>query len=65
MIFLKKLTKFLRLFLFAFMLSVCMVLGVGPVIPKRKEQFSIEIKMETTENEDVKTVRLEQSQVKN
>jgi hypothetical protein len=31
------------------MFSVCMVLGVIPAIPKRKEQFEIEIKMEETE----------------
>jgi hypothetical protein len=35
--------------LFAFMFSVCMVLGVVPIIPKRKEQPEIEIKMEETE----------------
>jgi hypothetical protein len=41
------------MFIFGFMLAVCMVMGVAPVIPKRKEQFVIEIKMEETEkNED-------------
>ena len=28
------------------MFSVCMILGVVPIIPKRKEQAEIEIKME-------------------
>jgi hypothetical protein len=30
------------------MFAVCMVMGVAPVIPKRKEPFAIEIKMEET-----------------
>jgi hypothetical protein len=53
MIHFKKLLRFCRMFIFGFMLAVCMVMGVAPVIPKRKEQFVIEIKMEETEkNED-------------
>jgi len=49
--------QFLRILLFAFIFSVCMVLGIVPIIPKRKEQPEIEIKMEesdekgTTNNE--------------
>lgn len=31
------------------MFSVCMILGVVPIIPKRKEQPEIEIKMEEAE----------------
>lgn len=31
------------------MFSVCMILGVVPIIPKKKEQPEIEIKMEETE----------------
>lgn len=31
---------------FAILLSVCIFLGVAPVLPKRKEQVTIEIKME-------------------
>jgi hypothetical protein len=38
--------------LFAFMFSVCMVLGVVPIIPKRKEQPEIEIKVEEREEHD-------------
>jgi hypothetical protein len=34
------------------MFSVCMVLGVVPVIPKRKEQPEIEIKMEETDEKE-------------
>ncbi|MFT3934890.1 MAG: hypothetical protein QM726_14795 [Chitinophagaceae bacterium] len=56
----KKLIRFTWLVLFAFMLAICMVLGVVPVIPRRKEQFSIEIKIEQKEKEkdDEKTIRL-------
>ena len=38
--------------LFAFIFSVCMVLGVVPIIPKRKEQPEIEIKIEESEEND-------------
>ena len=31
------------------MFAACMVLGVVPIVPKRKEQFEIEIKMENKE----------------
>ena len=34
------------------MLSVCSVLGVAPVFPKRKEQYSTEVKTETTEKKE-------------
>ena len=37
------------------MFSVCMVLGVAPIIPKRKEQVAIEIKMEESENKTDET----------
>jgi hypothetical protein len=37
------------------MLAVCMVIGVAPIIPKRKEQFAIEIKMEETEKKEKST----------
>jgi hypothetical protein len=46
MLFIKKLFRLIGLLLFAIMLSVCMVAGVVPVLPKRKEQVDIEIKME-------------------
>jgi hypothetical protein len=41
--------RYFRIILFAFMFSVCMVMGVAPIIPKRKEQFTIEIKTTDTE----------------
>jgi hypothetical protein len=34
------------------MFSVCIVLGVVPIIPKRKEQPEIEIKMDETEEKE-------------
>lgn len=40
-----------RIFLFAFMFAVCIVMGIAPVIPKRKNQFGIEVKMEENEKE--------------
>lgn len=49
--FIKKTMRFCRIFLFAFMFAVCMVMGIAPVIPKRKEQFAIEIKMEENKKE--------------
>jgi hypothetical protein len=48
---LKRLIKFSGLLLIGFMFAVCMVIGVVPIIPKRKEQFEIEIKMENAEKE--------------
>lgn len=48
---LKKCLKFSGQLLFACMFAACMVLGVVPIIPKRKEQFEIEIKMEQTDKE--------------
>ena len=45
----KNIFRFFRILLFAFMFSVCMILGVVPIIPKRKEQPEIEIKMEEAE----------------
>ncbi len=41
----KKVLRLCRLFLFAFMFAVCIVLGIAPVVPKRKEQYEIEVKM--------------------
>ena len=43
--------RFFRIFLFAFMFAVCMVMGIAPVIPKRKERFEIEVKMNEPEKE--------------
>ena len=50
------------LLFFAFMLAVCVVVGVAPVTPKRKEPFSIEVKMEQTQNKDGETISLALSQ---
>ena len=49
----KTVFRILRLILFAFMFSVCMLLGVIPIIPKGKEQPEIEIKI--TEEETIET----------
>jgi hypothetical protein len=46
MLLLKKLSRILWILFFAILLSVCIFLGVVPVLPKRKEQVAIEIKME-------------------
>jgi hypothetical protein len=48
---LKKLVRVSRLLCFAFLFAMCMVLGVVPIMPKRKEQFDIEVKIELTEKE--------------
>ena len=50
------------LLFFAFMLAVCVIIGVAPIIPKRKEPFSIEVKIEQTQIEDEKSFSLAQSQ---
>lgn len=57
---LKKLLKFSGRLLIACMFALCMVIGVVPVIPKKKEQFEIEIKMEQPADiwESETTVRL-------
>lgn len=47
--YIKKILRLFRILLFAFMFSVCMILGVVPIIPKRKEEPGIEIKMEEAE----------------
>lgn len=44
--------KLTRILLFSFMFAVCMIIGVVPVIPKRKEQFAAEMKIESTENRE-------------
>jgi hypothetical protein len=38
------------------MLAVCMVLGIAPIIPKRKDEISIEIKMKETAPTEKSTV---------
>jgi hypothetical protein len=49
---LNKVFRFCRLFLFAFMFAVCMVMGIAPIIPKRKEEHEIEIKIEQQTKEE-------------
>ena len=48
----KTIIRFFRILLFAFMFAVCMVMGIAPVIPKRKEEFEIEIKVIDTESKE-------------
>ena len=48
----KKLVGIFRLVLFALMLSVCMVLGIAPVLPKRKEETAVEIKLKENDLEN-------------
>lgn len=50
----KPLIRFFRILLFAFILAVCMVLGIAPVLQKRKEEIVIEIKMEENTTANVK-----------
>jgi len=45
------------------MFAVCMVTGVVPVVPKRKEQFNIEIKAENADIKSANTVSFTQSEV--
>jgi hypothetical protein len=52
----KQLIRHLRILLFAFMLAVCMVLGIAPIIPKRKDEIAIEIKMKETAPAEKSTV---------
>lgn len=49
----KKVLRFFRILLFACMFSVCMILGVVPIIPKRDEKPEIEIvEIEEKDNSD-------------
>jgi len=45
---LKKLCLYAGRLLIACMFAICMVVGVVPIVPKRKEQFEIEVKLEET-----------------
>jgi len=49
---LKRVFRFFRIFLFAFMLAICMVIGIAPLLPKRKESYAVEIKMEEPESSE-------------
>ena len=49
---LKTMAKLLRLLFFSFMFAICMVLGVVSVIPKRKEEYAVEIQIEAFEKKE-------------
>jgi hypothetical protein len=49
---LKKVFRIFRIFLFAFMLAICMVVGIAPLLTKRKESYAVEIKIEETESSE-------------
>jgi len=49
---LKRVFRFFRILLFAFMLAICMVLGIAPLLPKRKDSYAVEIKKEETESNE-------------
>jgi len=34
------------------MLAICMVIGIAPLLPKRKESYVVEIKMEKNESSE-------------
>jgi hypothetical protein len=34
------------------MLSLCMILGIAPLVPKRKNSYVVEIKIEETESDE-------------
>ena len=56
----KRLVRLLRILLFAFMLAVCMALGIAPVIPKRKDEIAIEIIMKETAIVEKSTITVKQ-----
>lgn len=62
---LKKICRFSGLLFIGFMFAVCMVTGVVSIIPKRKEQFAIEIKIENIEKEDQHSTGFDLSAVNN
>ena len=47
-----KIMKLSGMLLFACMLSLCMVMGVAPVLPKRKEQYAIEMTVEQADKKE-------------
>jgi len=48
---LKKLCLYAGKLLIACMFAICIVAGVVPIVPKRKEQFEIEVKLEENSTE--------------
>jgi uncharacterized membrane protein len=60
----RKIMKLSGTLLLAFMLSVCVVMGVAPVIPKRKEQYAIEMTVEQADKkEDVSKKQVQYREV--
>ena len=57
----KRLGKLAGMLLFGCLFAVCMVLGVVPIIPKRREQSAIEIKVENVETLSQHTVTITQT----
>lgn len=54
--FFKRIFRFLRILLFAFMFAVCMVLGIVPIIPKRKEESADEATITDPKDDGSETV---------
>jgi hypothetical protein len=54
----KTLMRIFRMLLFGFMLAVCIIMGVAPVIPRRKDEVAIEIKAEETEKNEAFTAAI-------
>jgi hypothetical protein len=55
----KKTANWLKLFCIGFMLAVCIVLGVATVIPKRKDEVSVEAAIaEEDDNKKVTTATI-------
>ena len=48
----KRMARFLRLLLFSFLFAMCMVTGVVPFIPKRKEEIAVEMKIDVEEKKE-------------
>ena len=49
---LKSIVKLCGYFFLILLISVCIVFGVAPVLPKRKEKFATEIKKESVEKKE-------------
>ena len=62
---LKGLLKFSAGLLIGIMFATCMLVGVVPILPKRKEQFAIEIKIENVEKDNKNSAGFEESAVNN
>jgi hypothetical protein len=54
----KKLFRLIGVLFFAILFSVCMVAGVVPVLPKRKEQVDVEVKIEPEKKKEFCSAKL-------